>query len=228
MSKNWFNNLSQILLALLSLIVSIVALFISYDAIILSSQSITPRINFELKENGLKIQNKDVRIFDLYIVSLVEINTLGFWDSVRNGEVIIPFIKESHVYGDGLFNEPLPKNNFFLFTDSELIVKKAFDATLYDELNKYINENYSLQSELGYAAPVYFKQRYYLSLVYINKFNELKKVNYVQTHIHGGGYLRQMISEEEYNLAINSTQHPIFKSIQDYMDYFNNRFFTEY
>ena len=81
---------------------------------------------------------------------------------------------------------------------------------------------------MGYAAPTYFNIRYYIRITYFNEFNEIKNLYLAQTHIHGGGCFKRVISEDDYISSLEETNHPEFDSLQKALQYFSARFFTQY
>lgn len=222
-------DLISILIAFVSLLIAIEALIISKETIALSSQAFLPRITFEIDEDGLRISNKDSDIFDIYTISLIQINTIGYWDNQRNGEIIIPFVTNSYTFGDAFLNTPIKANEYFRF-DSHINYGSypEYDSDKYQEIYDYITSTYSLDSKLGYAAPIYFNIRYYICITYFNEFNEIKNLYLAQTHIHGGGHFKRVISEDDYISSLEETNHPEYDSLQKLLQYFSNRFFTQY
>lgn len=222
-------DLISLIIAFASLVIALDALKISKEAIALSSQAFLPRITFEIEEDGLKISNKDSDIFDIYTISFIQINTIGYWDSQRNGQILIPFVTNSYTFGDIFLNTPIKKDEYFKF-DSHMNsgAYKIYDPDKYQEIFDYITSTYSLDSELGYAAPTDFNIRYYICITYFNEFNEIKNLYLAQTHIHGGGHFKRVISEDEYISSLEETNHPEFDSLQKSLQYFSIRFFTQY
>lgn len=222
-------DILSILVSLVSLIIAFASLKISKDAIALSSQVFVPRITFEIEEDGLRISNKDSDIFDVYMVSLTKINTVGYWDNQLNGRILIPFITESHSFGDGFLHIPLKANEYFKFdTYTDYYSDETFDIVEYQDIYDYITTTYDYDSELGYTTPLDFNTRYYLCITYFNQFNEIKELYFAQTHIHGGGEFKRVISEEDYLSCLEEANHPEFDSLQKSLQYFNTRFITQY
>lgn len=222
-------DLVSLIIAFASLVIAIEALQISKETIALSSQAFVPRITFEIEKDGFKINNKDSEIFDIYTISLIKINTIGYWDNQRDGRVLIPFVTESYTFGDVFLNTPIKANEFFKF-DSQIDYGsyRTYNSTKYQEIYDYITTTYDLDSKLGYASPTDFNIRYYICISYFNEFNEIKNLYLAQTHIHGGGTFKRVISEEDYIKNLEETNHPEFDSFEKSLQYFSSRFFTQY
>ena len=221
-------DLISLIIAFASLVIALDALKISKETIALSSQAFLPRITVEIEEDGLKISNKDSDIFDIYTISLIQINTIGYWDNQRNGHILIPFLTNSYTFGDVLLNTPIKANEYFKF-DSYVKYESynIYDSDKYQEIYDYITSTYNNDSKLGYAAPTYFNIRYYIRITYFNEFNEIKNLYLAQTHIHGGGCFKRVISEDDYISSLEETNHPEFDSLQKALQYFSARFFTQ-
>ena len=221
-------GIASIIATIVSLIVSITALIVSKETLVLTSQSYIPMITFEITNNGIVMQNRHSELYDIYTVSVARINTMGYWDDSRNGYVSVPFITESYIWGDGLYNTPIESEVFFEFTPDGPKSHHIFDPIKYQEIYSHIIKTYDGSHNLGYASPANFGEHYYIVLTYFNKFNEMKNLCICQSHIHGGGLLKRVISDEDYMEAISETNHPNYESITELMQYFSNRFFEKY
>lgn len=193
-----------------SLEVSEEALDITNKNYLLSSEEFYPNIDFEVdrENNRVTVINNSNDIFKVESVAVLGIKVFGLEENILNRQIRIPQVGLSKL-------EVIPikkRNEKILLIDLKDISMLAYiklNEELLDKLPKKLDDDYNLESEVGYALPSLNTYFYLIEVDYSDKFNNYKSCAYKYIHLHGVGEWKKIkIDKEEKKQIIEACKLP--------------------
>lgn len=215
----WFVNFTSLIIALVSLLVSILALRISKRLYFFASQDYKPEIDYNIEDDRLEIINKSNDLFIIKNVNFLKLQTLGFYDNKKRRVIQITFIINSSSYSKINIKEKEKKLQFSFDTSAPCAYLCPYDNEIIKLLRERIQERYGLGSKKGYAMPSLQSICYLVEIVYRNKFQDADRLFFQYKHLHGYGFEKFKIKENEYEKILATVNIPAFKTIDDLWDF---------
>ena len=223
-------NISFLAIALVSLVISVVALKIAQKTLDLSSISYIPQFEFSFKENDeIQIINPNDDLFKVDFINLIEIKTIGIEHYALNGFIEIPFITKSVVirnFNNNKFKRTINiKPNF----NGPCAYFCACDETILKTFEDKAKKEFSIDSKKGYMLPSLQSKTLFIEIYYSNKNKERKSIILKRTFIHGGGgYDETIISSEALDSILNNAVHPKFENVGDFEKYAFKKYYKSF
>lgn len=204
-------SLLSIVAAIASLIVALASLSISKKIYVLTSLDYIPLIEFEIagdppycywpeiRNRQLIITNRNSDVYKIDTVTVLGVEGIGFEDYMNNKIVEIPLV---HIHENVEYWYSKESNEKIVLNFKDLPVDSDRETT-YSKIKEKIDADYNLDlttkpNPKGYALPSLQTCDYYINIEYEDKFENVKNVYYKYYHIHGMGYRKMRISEDEY------------------------------
>jgi len=204
-SRQWVLNWVSLIIAVVSLCIAFSSILITKKLYVLTSKDYIPLIEFEFTDEGLTIVNNNNELYKIDGISVIGVETIGFEDHLTNTFVQIPFVPVS--ISESFWYEKKSERTFVLnFKDIRPLWEvRPVDEVIYKKIEDKIEEDYGVNAEnnfgrdnmKGYAAPWLRTKYYYINIEYEDKFENVKQIYYKYYHIHGMGYRKERINEDE-------------------------------
>lgn len=222
-------NFTSLTIAVVSLIISIVALKIAQQTLELSSKDFVPQFKYSFHENGdIEIINPNSDLFAVEFVDIIEIKTIGVEERIRKGYIEIPFVTRSLLFR---------KFNHEKFGENIIIKQNAtgpcsyiceYDKTLISELKSKFEKEYNLESDKGFMPPSLQGKSTFVEVYYMNKNKIRNSVIFERTFLNGYGYDELIIPNEEFDQIVKKANIPKFDNVNELWDFVCENYFTPF
>ncbi|MFZ2782970.1 MAG: hypothetical protein WAZ36_01125 [Sediminibacterium sp.] len=199
--------MTSLVVALVSLVVSVVALRISQKVVVYTSREYLPDIAWTIDRNDhLHLKNKSKKLFTILQVAFLKIEIIGFERRDKVGYVQVPFIVLSLMRGDWMGASKITMNSDIA---SACAYVCAYDPDMLETIREKIQELPDTDSFIRYM-PSLQSVCYLTEIIYTNRFNETKSLYLKKQHIHGSGYHHTVITAEEFEARLKKSDIPAF------------------
>ncbi|MEM5777420.1 MAG: hypothetical protein QXJ06_03145 [Candidatus Aenigmatarchaeota archaeon] len=203
-------NIIAILLSLVSLFIALGSLLISKKVYTLTSLDYIPIIEFqvtgdpsycswpEIIDRQIIVVNKTNDVYKIDSITFIGVEGVGFEDYISRKIVEIPLV---HIYDykDFWYSNASNGRIVFNFKDSYVSEDREY---IYQKIKEKIESEYGYDNEpnpIGAALPYLKTCYYYINIEYEDKSENIKNIYYKYYHIHGLGYRKKRITENEYS-----------------------------
>jgi hypothetical protein len=216
MTTEQFINLTSLVVALVSLVFSIVALRISQKVVVYTSREFLPDIDWNIDINEqLHLNNKSKKLFTIQQLAFLKIESIGFERRDKNGYVQVPFIVLSLMRGDWMGASKFTMNIHNALACAYLC---SYDPSMLEAIREKIQVSPEADSLIRYLPSL--QSAYYLiEIIYTNRFNETKSLYLKKQHIHGSGYHDTVITNEEFETLLKRSDIPSFENANQLWNY---------
>lgn len=209
-------NLTSLVIAAVSLIVSIIALRISQKVVIYTSREFLPDIEWRVDDlDGLQLINKSRKIFTVLQVGFLKIETVGFERRDRPGYVQIPFVVHSLMRGDWMGASTIHMNNINASACAHIC---PYDPKMIESVRDTTPHFAGPDSPIFYL-PSLQSECYLIEILYANRFQETKTIYFKKQHVHGSGYHQTVITSEEFARWVKRSDIPVFTNVDQLWQY---------
>lgn len=236
-----FENITTIvslIVALISLIVAInalkvsnTALKISETALNLSSRDYVPQFIYDFRENGdIYVENPHPELFQIDFAEFIVIKKIGIHDELNQGLIQFSYVEDSksiRLFGEDKFRTNIIINKNAVGPCALNIC--SYNSTIIASLRAKLEDEYSLDSQIGYMSPSLKEEETYIIIYYSNKNKERKSVISCRYFIHGGGgYDLITLDQEDFYFNINEANIPEFNDKDSLWNYLKTEKFKKY
>lgn len=219
---NWDKviNFTSLLIAGISLIISLIALKIAQKTFLYSSKDYIPDISFSILNNEqIRIINQSNDLYNIDYINILKFKNLGFENYENRTIVEFSFIEKSKMFSwieDDLENGDLLLN---LNAPTPCAYNCQYDSIMIENIKNRIDSIYSFDSKKGYALPSLQGHSYIVEIVYTDKFLDRKSIIFLNEFILGYGYDKIKIDDKTLNQMVNKSNLPKFKNASKALDY---------
>lgn len=237
---------SSLVVAIITLIVAIVALkiadsslssanqslAIAEQSLVLSSKDFAPVFEFDVDDDlGIvNLKNQTPTLYKVEGLNVYEIVERGL--ELKNNDSLVLFSLLSRAahcedyhfgtIGDNGEDSSEITMNFNIATHLSSM-QICYHEGLIHLIDNYLSAYYNIDSPLGYALPSLRSVSYLLEVFYSDRLGQMRTAYLLQEHIHGRGWRKQTIQEEQFRSLLQQAEHKQVESMADIdsiMDYF--------
>lgn len=241
-------SLSSLLVAIITLLVAIVALkiansslssakqslAIAEQSLVLSSKDYVPVFEFDVDDDlgTVYLKNQTPSLYKIEGLNVYEIIERGL--ELKNNDSLVLFSQlsraahyENYHWGTNGANS---EDSSEITMDFNIATHLAsmqiyYNETLIHLIDKYLSTYYNIDSPLGYALPSLRSLTYLLEVFYRDRFGQMRTAYMLQEHIHGRGWRKQTIQEEQFQSLLQQAEHKQVETMED-VDSIMNYFIT--
>jgi len=225
---------TTITIAFATLIVSICMFFVaksSLDAaersrllaeqsLILSSKDFTPIFDFDVddKTGNVLVKNQMAKLYTIVGISVYEIKERGFELDGTDSLVLFSLLTKSAHLEEYLWNisDDSVTINFNLNKSHQLAsMQKCYNEAFVNRIDSYLDTYYAIDSPKGYALPSLYSIKYLVEVFYRDRMGNARTSYMVQDHVHGRGWWRQTIREDQFVLLLQHAEHKQIENMRD-------------
>ena len=225
---------SSLVVAIITLIVSIVALkiadsslssgnqsrLLAEQSLILSSKDFTPVFEFDIdnKTGDVSIKNQMPTLYTIVSISVYKICERGFEPANSDSLVSFALLTKSAYYEDYHWKMSEDSSTIYVNLNSHTqlaSMQKCYDENFIRCIDSYLDTYYSIDSPRGYALPSLHSATYLLDVMYRDRMGQLHSAYLEQEHIHGRGWWKQTIREDQFVSLLQQAEHKQIENMRD-------------
>lgn len=237
---------SSLVVSIITLIVAIVALkiadsslssanqslAIAEQSLVLSSKDYAPVFEFNVDDDFgmVYLKNQTPSLYKIEGLNVYEIIERGL--ELKNNDSLVLFAQLSRAaHCEDYHFEKMGvnrKDSSEITLDFNIATHLSSMQICYNEylihlIDKYLSTYYNNDSPLGYALPSLRSVSYLLEVFYVDRLGQMRTAYLLQEYIHGRGWRKQTIQEEQFQTLLQQAEHKQVESMTDIdsiMDYF--------
>lgn len=214
------STLTSLVIAVVSLLISLVALRVSRKTYIFSSKDYPPDIRYTIDRNDkLTVLHKSNDLFAIDAIHYLKIRTVGYEDRANKLIIQASFVMNSLTWRWIKREGRAKKTIINPDAGGPCAYICPYDHTMVEKLQAEFDKSLYSKVESGYALPSLQSQYYIVEVIYTDAFQERKTAIYVQQHVHGHGYDKIKISEEALRARLSDVNIPKFSTQDELLHY---------